>query len=144
MLNTVKRKLVSAAALASCGVILYGVFLPCWQTFVWLDSDVWVALPSEYLLRQPSLTVKIDPTTDKLALIDEDEADAMRLVLSAVPSLEVSWPWLAKPHSWLGVHRIVTACLRFPISLLMVVIGLTCFIYSAVKLDQWTPARPSK
>ena len=150
MLNTVKRRLIGAAALASVGVILYGVFLPSYQAYVWLRTDVWVALPSEYLLRKPvfvtafpNMTIKADPPADEYSAAYTNEPkkvefDATRQVLSVVPSLQLSWPWLTEPHSWLGVHRIVTACLRFPISLLMVVIWLTCFIYSAVKLDQWT------
>jgi hypothetical protein len=45
-----------------------------------------------------------------------------------------SWPttreWIAHPHSWVGLHRVVVWVLRVPVYLIVTLLGVTLLIVS--------------
>jgi hypothetical protein len=56
-----------------------------------------------------------------------------------------SWPatrdWIAHPHSWLGLHRIVARLVRLPVFLVVTLVGGALLIISAPLAPQRSTKR---
>jgi hypothetical protein len=54
----------------------------------------------------------------------------------AVDGALASWPttraWIAHPHSWLGLHRVVVWVVRVPVFLIVTLLGAAMLIISTV------------
>lgn len=104
------------------GLCVWGASIVFFQVVYWLDTGLWAPVSSLDIFLDPP--VYYPPTFG----LDEKGMTPQELLPKA---LRGSSPWLQRPTSWFGLHRIVHELLSFlPLSLMMLGIGIAAVAWA--------------
>lgn len=134
---------------AALGLGFFGLYLILNQVILWMKSGYWVKMPLLYLLVNPWPEISANvPLTEIMPDIGKLSNPFIVLGVNSfniAPDGQYLQPyrffglseWLSQPHTWLGLHKILTWFLDFiPISLACIIIaflvGGTAVYYSEI------------